>query len=237
MKTQTLKSGFIENSNFENNRDPWSTHLYILRHKQTHMLRWRRRREECSQGWKLQSVTAWTSSNLSWLELKSHLTLMDFVEFFMVGPTALSLRFRNIEMILFRCFSSRLQQSTLVTWFWFHSPPSSAASVSLSSLSGLSFSFFSGLTSYPCIFPWFFPPLSGLKSQGQSHPFHRFKPAGEAEDWKRCDLECDHARGRRKRIRGREGGHIVMNWTGRWELSSHNPLLFQLDGVLTSVEK
>ena len=73
----------------------------------------------------------------------SHLTsLMDFVEFFMVRPYATSSMFRNIKMILFRCFSSRLPQSTLVTWFWFRSPPSSAASVSLSSLSGLSFSFF-----------------------------------------------------------------------------------------------
>ena len=88
---------------------------------------------------------------------------MEFVEFFMVGPTASSLRFRNIKMILFRCFSSRPPQSTLVTWFWFRSPPSSAASVSLSSLSGLSRLFYA-LTLHPRIFPWFFPSLSGLIS-------------------------------------------------------------------------
>ena len=74
-------------------------------------------------------------------------------------------------------------------------------------------------------------PVSPFSSVQTDH-----KPAGETEDWKRCDLERDHARGRRKRIRGRECGHIMMNWTGRWEQSSHNPLLYQLDRLLTSVE-
>ena len=87
-------------------------------------------------------------------------------------------------MILFRCFSSRPPQSTLVTWFWFRSPPSSAASVSLSSLSGLSFLYFVApflcthfISSHlPLILPLFFwfeitwpvSPFSSIQSAHQT---------------------------------------------------------------------